>query len=52
MTAKEKIKSMLDEVRAEIINVERIDTKSYQLGVSEGLEMALELLRADEHKNN
>lgn len=52
MSAKEKIKNMLDEVRAEIKEIERIDPKSYQLGVSEGLEMALQFLKLDEYKNN
>ena len=52
MTAKEKIKSMLEEVRSELTDIEKIDKKSYQLGVSEGLEMALQFLRLDEYKNN
>lgn len=52
MTAQEKIKSMLEEVRAEITDVERMDTKSYQIGVAEGLQMALEFLKTEAHKNN
>lgn len=52
MTAKEKIKNMLEDVRSELTDIEKIDKKSYQLGVSEGLEMALQFLRLDEYKNN
>lgn len=52
MTAQEKIKSMLEEVRAEIIEIKRIDIKSYQIGVAEGLEMALEFLKTEVYKNN
>lgn len=52
MTDREKIQKVLKEIQAEIKNVEKIDVPSYQLGVIEGLTMALEILRALEYKTN
>jgi hypothetical protein len=48
----DEIKEMMEEIEKEIKDVSRVDAKSYQVGVYEGLTMALEILGQQEQKNN
>lgn len=45
------IREFLKEVQDEITDVKKLDTPSYQLGVTEGLTIALEILNQNESKN-
>lgn len=52
MTEYEKIKKARDEIQSEITEILKIDVKSYQIGVFEGLNIALEILKLSQYENN
>lgn len=52
MSKSDEILKILEEIARDIKDIKSVDVKSYQIGVFEGLRMALEILGQPEHKNN
>lgn len=52
MNISDKIKQIINDIEKEVDKEQVTDTGSYQIGVIQGLEWALDLIQQSDNKNN